>query len=367
MSDFLPVARPLMPTSEALLPYLTRIDQSRFYSNFGPLVVELQQRLAARFHVGPGELITVANATTGITIALQALTSAPGGICYLPAWTFVATAHAVAAAGLQPVLLDIDYNTWSITPAIVRKALQVEQRRPSAVVPVAPFGAPLAVEDWDAFTQETGVPVIMDAAAGFDTVRAARNPSIVSLHATKILGAGEGGFALAENSLLVKEIHRRTNFGFYGSRDAQVPAHNAKMSEYHAAVALASLDQYCETRAGFMRVASAYRNALSNQSAIVLQPGFGVNWISSTCMARVTRGDSVSLAKTLRDADVGSLNWWGAGVHTHGAFADLNRVPYPATAKLAKSTLGIPFFSDMTDLQVQRVCRALLSFATSHT
>ena len=61
-------------------------------------------------------------------------------------------------------------------------------------------------------------------------------PTLVSLHATKVLGAGEGGFVLCDNRDLVVDIRRRMNFGFRGSREAMVPAFNAKLSEYHAAV-----------------------------------------------------------------------------------------------------------------------------------
>ena len=85
------VARPRLPTAEAITPYLQRIDEARWYSNFGPLLTEVEARLAGRFQAG-AHVVTVSNATQALTLALQAMDLPPGGHVVLPAWTFVATA-----------------------------------------------------------------------------------------------------------------------------------------------------------------------------------------------------------------------------------------------------------------------------------
>jgi dTDP-4-amino-4,6-dideoxygalactose transaminase len=112
----LPVAHPRMPRAAALLPYLERIDANRNYTNFGPLVTELEARLAKRLGVDPGCLVSVANATAGLTLALRSAAGDRPGVCLIPAWTFVATAHAVAAAGFTPHLADVDEDSWALTP-----------------------------------------------------------------------------------------------------------------------------------------------------------------------------------------------------------------------------------------------------------
>ena len=66
------VARPCMPDFQALSPYLRRIDEAGWYSNFGPLVRSFEARLAQRFQPGVATL-TVANATVGLAICLKAL------------------------------------------------------------------------------------------------------------------------------------------------------------------------------------------------------------------------------------------------------------------------------------------------------
>lgn len=205
----LPVARPSMPRAEALLPYLERIDASRNYSNFGPLVSELERRLADRLGVAPECLVTVANATAGLTLALGAVAEGRSGVCLMPSWTFVATAHAVVAAGLTPYLVDVDEGSWALTPALALNALSRIDAPVVAVMPVAPFGAPVDVAAWDRFTALTGVPVVIDAAAGHDTVRSGRSPSVVSLHATKIMGAGEGGYVVCDRPEVIALVKKR--------------------------------------------------------------------------------------------------------------------------------------------------------------
>ena len=99
----LPVAKPRLPLADEIAPYLRRIDQSRWYSNSGPLVQEFEARLAR--HAGGGSVATVANATIGLTLALLTSDLAPGSFCMVPSWTFAATGHAIQLAGLIPWII----------------------------------------------------------------------------------------------------------------------------------------------------------------------------------------------------------------------------------------------------------------------
>lgn len=352
----IPIARPRMPRAEALLPWLQQIDANRNYTNFGPLVAELERRLAERLGVAPASVVTVSNATAGLTLALQAVAGERAGVCLIPSWTFVATAHAVTAAGFAPFLVDVDEASWTLTPAVALEAVARIDGPVAAVMPVAPFGAPIDVAAWDRFTALTGIPVVIDAAAGHDAVTVGDTPCVVSLHATKILGAGEGGYVACRRTDLIVEIKKRSNFGFYGSRDAQVAAFNAKMSEYHAAVGLASIDAYADDTAAFRAVAQLYRDRLGD---VGFQPGFGSDWIGSVCVARFAGRDGKHIAAHLAGAGIDSRAWWGDGVHSQTAFADLPRLSLTATDLLARETLGLPFHVDMAEQDVLRVCDVL--------
>ncbi|MFT4252323.1 MAG: DegT/DnrJ/EryC1/StrS family aminotransferase, partial [Caulobacter sp.] len=301
------VAKPRLPQADAILPYLRRIDAARWYSNFGPLVQELEERLAHR--LGPNaRAITCSNATQGLTLALKALGAAPGTLCAMPSWTFVATAHAAVQAGLMPWFLDVAHETWMLEPETLEAALPRAPGPVSAVIIVAPFGRMPDVAAWLAFQDRTGVKVILDAAAAFDAACDARLPTVVSLHATKVLGMGEGGYVATDDPALASRLRRLTGFGFEGSRLSRHAATNAKISEYAAAVGLAALDAWPGDRLRWFTAAQTLRQALLS-SDIAFQSGWGRDWTTSVCALR--RAD---------DADAGG--------------------PVPAPARLERDVAG---------------------------
>ena len=195
-----PVAKPRLPLGEEVIPYLRRIDESRWYSNSGPLVEELESRLAT--HADGGAVATAANATIGLALVLLACDLAPGSLCMVPAWTFAATGHAIWLAGLEPWIVDVDLESWALEPGAAREFLSHAPGRIGVVMPVSPFGQPIDFAAWESFREETGIPVVVDAAAMFDRIRASSIPAVVSLHATKALGVGEGAFIISTDALL---------------------------------------------------------------------------------------------------------------------------------------------------------------------
>ena len=350
----IPVARPRLPRLDQIAPYIKSIDQSRNYSNGGALCGELEARLAAKGG-GGASVAAVCNATTGLTIALQIGQVVPGTYCAVPAWTFAATAHAIRLAGLIPWIVDVDTATWTLDPEFLRDELQRAPGRVTAAVPVAPFGSPVDPAPWEAFQQDTGIKVVIDAAAAFDSVRASSLPAVVSLHATKALGVGEGGYVLWTQANLTNEVRKRANFGFGGGREATVAGLNGKLSEYSAAIGLAALDAWDETRAEWARVAKTYETGLFG-SGVALQRGSGQDWVASTVTARIPFGRLETLEKILEANDVGSCRWWGLGLHRQAAFSGFPRAPTPNADVLADCVLGLPCWVDLSNEQIVQIC-----------
>ncbi|MBA2435580.1 MAG: DegT/DnrJ/EryC1/StrS family aminotransferase [Chthoniobacterales bacterium] len=357
----LPVAKPQLPLADEILPYLRRIDQSRWYSNGGPLVQEFEARLAAQ--TGEGAVATVANATIGLTLALLTHDLAPGSLCMVPAWTFAATGHAIEHAGLVPWIVDVDPESWALEPDAARELLREAPGPISAVMPVSPFGHPIDFAAWSSFRDETGVAVVIDAAAMFDTIQAGSVPAVVSLHATKVLGVGEGGFVVTDDAGFIQELQKRANFGFWGSREATAPSLNGKMSEYTAAVGLAALDTWETTRADFARVAVSYREALAGQGKVILQEGFGGRWVSSTVMVAAADAGAEAVGRELAAHRIGTRRWWGGGLHRHGAFAKFPRGRTQQTEDLANSVLGLPCWRDLPNDKIRQICEFVIAAA----
>lgn len=357
----IPVAKPRLPSFDEVAPYMRRIDVSQWYSNGGPLVQELERRLEAHIAEGAPKVATVANATLGLALALLAHNLPPGSLCMVPAWTFAATAHAIQLAGLVPWIVDVNPRSWMLEPLAAGELLRDAPGPVSAVIPVSPFGAPIELEAWESFRDQSGIAVVIDAAAAFDTIRAASVPAVVSLHATKILGVGEGGFVVSTDGGFIEEVQKRANFGFWFSREATARSFNAKMSEYSAAVGLAALDSWHATRGDFARVARAYHKALQGVSGIQMQCGFGERWVASTMILATGPSGAESVWRGLSANRTGSRRWWGGGLHRHRAFENCPRLDTSYSDALADSVIGLPCWRDLPDGEIGRICELVLS------
>ena len=327
----IPVARPRLARLEAALPYLQAIDDSRTYSNFGPLNARLEARLAGHFGLEAGSVVTCNNATNGLTMALQRAAARGGRYCIMPAWTFAATGHAAIAAGLTPYLVDVDADSWALTPGIATAVLGGFSHEVAAVLPVAPFGQPVEAGAWDRFRADTGVEVVIDAAAGFDALTVGEAPAVVSLHATKVLGIGEGGFVIARDRAAIADVRRRSNFGFDGRRDAELSGCNGKLSEFAAAYGLAALDTWRLQRAQYQSVQGYYLAALADLPDLRIAPGLGETWMCSTFNIEAPEAAILEIERRLAHAEIATRRWWGRGLHGHRAFKDLPRTALPVT------------------------------------
>jgi dTDP-4-amino-4,6-dideoxygalactose transaminase len=362
----LPVLKPQLPLAASVLPYLEAIDRKRWYTNAGPLVTELEEQLSHRLGFSDGGVVTTANATVGLTVALLARRAPARSLCVVPSWTFVATPHAARAAGLTPWFHDVDRRSWALNPDEVMESIKRVSRPVGAIIVVSPFGAPVDIDAWQEFEDRTGILVVVDAAAGFDIARPSRIPVVVSLHATKILGAGEGGFIGSTDTRLLERFRAGCNFGFQGERIAMLPALNAKMSEYHAAVGLASLALWRRTRQQHARVMEWYRQIIPSLERVSLQPGYGQGWVSATTSVILPQSSAARIAAHLRHAGIETKAWWGEGCHRMPAFMDCGRGALTVTEELGARVLGLPHFPDMQKQDVGRVTEALAE-AVSYT
>ena len=351
----IPLMKPRLPDRKALEPYLAEIDQNRWYSNFGPLERRFEARLADYFGVRDQQIICVSSGTQALSISLKSVARSTVGYCLMPSFTFVATPHAAVAAGLEPYFLDVDLNTWALDPNAVKSILPAFEGPIAAIVPVAPFGASFDIEAWDDFHRETGIPVVVDAAAGFDSARPGMSPVMVSLHATKALGIGEGGLVLCRDNRIAAKIRGGRNFGFMGGRIATIPGSNAKLSEYGAAVGLASLDAWPETRAQLLRIAASFLDVFEGIDSLTFSPGFTVDHAVTTCNVAFKEPIASIVIDELAQAGIDARRWWNHGCHKEPMFSGCGKSNLDVTEYLSERVVGLPYFIDLDLPQMQKI------------
>ncbi|KGP64012.1 hypothetical protein EP47_03570 [Legionella norrlandica] len=361
----LSVFKPRLPLTSDLIPYLEKIDSNRWYSNFGPLHEEFRQKLAIHFGLGIDQVALASNATVGLALTLEAVSlKRPSKQCICPSWTFAATPHAIIQAGMSPVFLDVDENSWDLNSEQLDEKDFAES---SAITVVSPFGQPVNLTKWEKFVERYGVPVVCDAAASFDAVgklptfNIGSIPIVISLHATKTLPAGEGAIILCSDPDLIERIRQMSNFGFSTTSVAQTIGTNAKLSEYACAVGLASLQNWQQTRDILLKKTKFYRAGLKNIPSVEVF-GSNTNFVANYLIIE-TKQDSYQLSNFLRERKIDTRRWWRSGCHNHPAFSSYNVKPLPITKRLASHSLGLPFFLDITEEDIESVINAVAEFS----
>jgi len=369
----IPLLVPDLPSAADLLPWLERIDKNRWYTNFGPLVKEFEQALTnylASPSAGPAQrplhLATVSSGTAAIELAILALAFPEQSRVLLPAFTFPATCTAVQRAGLHPVFSDVDEQSWMLTPAVARAVLR--HARFDLVLPVATFGCPHPAADWDEFSRDTGIPVVLDAAAAFGNQGIGdRGIVTFSLHATKAFGVGEGGLVVSRSSELIAKVRSLSNFGIGADGIINSSGENAKLSEYHAAVGLAQLARWPDLCRRNGMVWQAYRRHLSLSplnEKISVQQGKEER-IRSQMPVLSASGNIPSLVANMTDKGIETRRWYYPPLPRHPAFSGIPRIgpdgkeDLPVTARLADGLLGLPFHTSLTESQIEFICDRL--------
>ena len=161
-------------------------------------------------------------------------------------------------------IADVDPATWQLDPE--RVAARVDLKEVGIVIPVAPFGRAVPHTAWLEFRERTGIPVEIDGAATFEAATQpgpqrilGELPVVMSFHATKAFATGEGGCVSSTDPGVVEQVGQALNFGFSGSQDSATPSLNGKLSEYHAAIGLAELEQWNAKQEAMARVLEVYR------------------------------------------------------------------------------------------------------------
>jgi len=361
----MPVVLPKLPPATQLAEYLLKIDERKVYANGGPFSKRLQSELSRHLACAEDTLVTASSGTAGITAALLSLGLPDDAICLMPSWTSASTPHAAMAAGLKPWFLDVDRRTWALDPNAVKQMLSQNDCAARAIIVVSPFGAPIDMTAWQLFQEETGLSVIVDATAGFDTVRSSSLISVVSMNANRILSAGEGDFVVAPNAAVRDRIKACSHSGHDGNRPVETRAICSNLSEYHAAIALANLDNWPATRLRHLQIAGWYRQAFANLPQVCLQPGYGEGWVGGTTNILLESDSAESISRYMRREGIETRLWWGAGCHAQPAFARCQRGDLAKTDYLGARVLGLPHFTEMEKDDVTSVVRMLSKALTS--
>ena len=234
--------KPVAPCLKTLGKYLEQVNQSGWYTNFGPLHQKLTHRLEE--YLGVKNLLLVSNGTMALHVAYRAL-NIKRAIC--TPFSFAATASSLAWEKIPFSFVDIDGESLNLSSSLVKNTL-LKRSNIDAVVATHVYGNPCNVEAFEKIKNETEVKVIYDASHAFgvnygeQSVLNYGDASTLSFHATKVFHTIEGGAIVFREKDAYERAKKIINFGLdAGGRPTEVGI-NAKLNEYQAAVGLTLLD-----------------------------------------------------------------------------------------------------------------------------
>jgi dTDP-4-amino-4,6-dideoxygalactose transaminase len=355
----LPFVRPARPPLERVMRRLEPSYKLGMLTN-GPLVAELEVRMAER--LGVAHVVALSSCTSGLMLVVQALTDGRAGPVVVPSFTFSASAHAVMWNGRTPRFVECLPGSFQIDTDDAAAHLDGA----SAIMATHVFGAPCNIAAIEEMARARGIPVIFDAAhalgAFLDRVAIGSfgNAEVFSLTPTKPLVAGEGGLVATNDAGLADTLRIGRDYGNPGDYDTRFAGLNARMSEFHAAMALESLPNLDENLDRRRYLAALYREHLDGVPGVEFQTIATRD--TSTFKDLTIRIDADrfglsrdALALALLAEGVDTRKYFDPPVHRQRAYGHLDYRRLPVTDAVAASVLSLPVYPDLTDEHVERV------------
>lgn len=362
--DGLPFVRPALPDPDAIAGTIRGIVAGGMITNAG-YVRELEQRAAEYLDVR--HCVAVSSCTSGLMLVLR--TADLTGDVIVPSFTFAATAHAVAWNGLRPVFADIDPETLTLSATEALHAIGV---RTSAILATHTFGTPCDIDALARTCKKDGIRLFFDAAHAFGSryrgvpIGGFGDAEVFSLSPTKVLVAGEGGIIATNDDMLAQRCRIGRDYGNPGDYDCRFVGLNARMSELHAAVALASLEGLEQRIARRNELADLYKSELARVPGIsfpIVPEGDRSTYKDFTILVDgdVFGCDAKRLGEALAEDGIDTRRYYSPPVHTMRAYrrATMTSGPLEATMSAASRVITLPLWIQMSDEVVLRVVGAV--------
>lgn len=328
----------------------------------GRLVRALEEQAAER--LGVPHAVAVSSCTSGLMLVLQAL--APDGPVLLPSFTFSASGHAAVWNGHRPLFVECDPRSFQLDLA----AAEARAGEAATILATHVFGAPCPATAIEKLGASRGLPTVFDAAHAFGALHhghpigAFGDAEVFSLSPTKPVVAGEGGLVATRSGELAEHLRVGRDYGNPGDYDTRFVGLNARMSEFHAAMALESLallddqlrlraaaaERYCAGLAGLPGIATQQiapddTSTYKDFTITVDAEAFG---LSRDGVVRALAADGVD-----------TRNYFDPPVHRQQAYAGLWTGVLPVTDDVCRRVVSLPMFARLALTDVDRVVECL--------
>lgn len=353
-----------------------RLDAVLAHCQFilGPEIAELERELAR--YCGAKHCVALSSGTDALQIAMMAEGIGPGDAVFLPAFTYTATAEVPLVLGATPVFVDVDPRAFQIDPDHLQARIDAVRRegrlRPRALIGVDLFGQPADWPALSAIAEAERIFTIDDCAQSFGAwlhgrpLGTAADATATSFFPSKPLGAyGDAGALFTENGERAA-LYRSLRTHGEGTTRYEVlhTGMNGRMDTLQAAVLLSKLTVFTEELAAREKIARIYDSRLGTAVTI---PARVADSISAWAIYAILLRDGAArdrMQAGLKAAGVPTAIYYPKPLHRQPAYAAAHDdAALPVSEDLATRILALPIHPDLSEVDVARVCDAVLANA----
>lgn len=356
---------------------LDRVVESQKFI-LGPEVEALEEEVASYSRCRYG--IGVSSGTDALLVALMALGIKAGDEVITPAYSFFATAGCVVRLGAKPVFVDIDPDTYNISPEKFEAAIT---QRTRAVIPVHLYGQMAEMDQLMEIARRHKIPVIEDAAQAIGAEYKGRRAGSIgdfgcfSFFPSKNLGGfGDGGMVTTDNAEVAERVRLLRNHGDWPKYYHKVVGGNFRLDAIQAAVLRVKLRYLDEWIGARQRNAASYRKLFMEAGIVASDEREGIRLPVEASERRHTYNYFVistrerdALRAFLTERQIGTEIYYPVPLHRQECFAELGygAGDFPVSEMMAGETLALPIYPELALQQQERVVQAVKEFLLSST
>jgi dTDP-4-amino-4,6-dideoxygalactose transaminase len=366
LMPFLDLQAQFATIRQEILDAVTRTLESQQFI-LGPEVTAFENEIGAL--TGCAYSIACASGSDALILALLALEIGPGDEVITTPFTFFASAGSIARVGAKPVFVDIDPQTFNISPYAIQNAITPRTR---AIMPVHLFGLSADMNPILELASAQRIPVIEDAAqaigARYDgrPIGSLGQMGCFSFFPSKNLGAaGDAGIITTNDATLADRLRL---LHVHGARDKYVYellGMNSRLDALQAAVLrvkLKHLDTWASARQrNADRYCQLFREfRLESKLSLPLTPPNSTH-VYNQFTIRSTDRDNVR--EHLRASGIPSEIYYPIPLHLQKAFSYLAHKPgdFPASEAASLQVLSLPIYPELTESQQRSVVAAIVA------
>ena len=381
MKKFIPLCTPYFDGKEK--EYLHDCVESTFVSTAGKYIELFEENL--KLKTKSDNVVSVNSGTSALHLSLLAAGVKPNDLVITSDYSFIATANSIAYCNAEPVLIDVDYDSFNISLDLVEKFLYDEctlkddkyfhnetGKKVSAFVPVFALGNVICPSRLKRFKNKFKIPLIIDAAAAIgvkgDSMEIgefAFDFATLSFNGNKIITCGAGGAILCKDSRDYEKVkHLAATARLHPSYFHDEVGFNYRMTNISAALGLAQLEKIDKLLDKKHEIFNFYKKNLESEYINFYEEPdnlFSSKWISGFLFKNNSEKEIIEFNKFMAEEGIGASSFW-APISSQKAFANSIKNLSGNSAQISQKFIALPSSIDLKNEELIYIVKTIKKY-----